>query len=646
MTTTSAALNSNEPQRVVAPLEIMDSQEEEEKELLCKETSDDDDDDEYDSDYDDDEDSSSGSWKDLIVWSEWRQHGVAILVAILATILATVWQHYAQQQEHDYHLFESSSSSSASSNAYASTFRHEHLDGYQRTANISFCPSTLKSKVEQHLELFDFHVPLESVDAVQLHYVADAMEDDDYSTVLAKRVPSKLTIHDPEYHCLRQRVVQANENKKSYVTGTTYFYQPPSFLDMYPHLKDILPEQQQQQPTKSITGLTDKNKKKRQPKPASLSFTGFAAKFINLSPHPILLHWDGKGGHANSQRLVGEIAPFDSLGTATTPGQSFFVSPVYDSSHALDRWVVTADDSVMVHEDSTKNHHKWTPADWQLYHMQMANLEFAQHYLIASHRTWLAHFPRPFPVHPMIAATHVGQQHSVKLEDRTLPLEVVSVTPRVLAMDDFLTHDECQALMSLAAAQGLQGSTLYAGGMAQQQRDLSTRSSTNAWLSRETSQLTDRIYRRAAQLLQMKESLLQQPAFYHHDEDDEEAPDYTQHSIAESLQVVRYQPGEEYTAHHDFVYPSARHRYQPTRYATLLLYLNDDFTGGQTNFPRAVNPSKHDGITITPKAGKAVLFYNMLPDGNVDDLSQHQSLPVENGEKWLANLWVWDPVIN
>jgi prolyl 4-hydroxylase len=226
-------------------------------------------------------------------------------------------------------------------------------------------------------------------------------------------------------------------------------------------------------------------------------------------------------------------------------------------------------------------------------------------------------------------------------DDRTLSLQVVSVTPRVLAMDDFLTIDECQALMALAASQGLKGSTLYAGGMAQQQRDLSTRSSTNTWLSRETSNVTDRIYRRAAQILHMKESLLQQPPFYREDEED-----YTQHSIAESLQVVRYAPGEEYAAHHDFVYPSLRHRYQPTRYATLLLYLNDDFTGGQTNFPRAVNPSQHEGISITPKAGKAVLFYNVLPDGNVDDLSQHQSLPVIEGEKWLANLWIWDPVIN
>jgi len=44
--------------------------------------------------------------------------------------------------------------------------------------------------------------------------------------------------------------------------------------------------------------------------------------------------------------------------------------------------------------------------------------------------------------------------------------------------------------------------------------------------------------------------------------------------------------------------------------------------GGDLIFPRAVSVENHDGIRIQPKAGKAVLFYNLLPDGNLDDLSQ------------------------
>lgn len=61
-------------------------------------------------------------------------------------------------------------------------------------------------------------------------------------------------------------------------------------------------------------------------------------------------------------------------------------------------------------------------------------------------------------------------------------------------------------------------------------------------------------------------------------------------------------------------------------------------------FPRGINAESSSGLMITPEIGKAVLFYNMLPDGNMDDLSQHAALPVRSGEKWLANLWVWDAV--
>jgi hypothetical protein len=40
--------------------------------------------------------------------------------------------------------------------------------------------------------------------------------------------------------------------------------------------------------------------------------------------------------------------------------------------------------------------------------------------------------------------------------------------------------------------------------------------------------------------------------------------------------------------------------------------------------------------------GSAVLFYNQLPDGNVDKASKHGACPVLVGQKWAANLWVWN----
>lgn len=88
---------------------------------------------------------------------------------------------------------------------------------------------------------------------------------------------------------------------------------------------------------------------------------------------------------------------------------------------------------------------------------------------------------------------------------------------------------------------------------------------------------------------------------------------------------------------------------QPSRFATILFYLNDDMEGGETSFPRWLNAetkNKGSALKVKPERGKAILFYNMLPDGNYDERSQHAALPVTKGEKYLTNLWIWDPVMD
>ena len=114
-------------------------------------------------------------------------------------------------------------------------------------------------------------------------------------------------------------------------------------------------------------------------------------------------------------------------------------------------------------------------------------------------------------------------------------------------------------------------------------------------------------------------------------------------SNAEDLQLVHYARSEEYTADHDFTYPPIHSRGQPARWSTLLLYLNQGMEGGDTCFPRYVNAETTGKLCVTPEIGKAVLFYDKLPDGNMDDFSQHAAEPVRKGEKWLINMWTWNP---
>lgn len=69
------------------------------------------------------------------------------------------------------------------------------------------------------------------------------------------------------------------------------------------------------------------------------------------------------------------------------------------------------------------------------------------------------------------------------------------------------------------------------------------------------------------------------------------------------------------------------------RYITFLIYLNDNFEGGHTNFPN-INKS------IIPQKGKAVLFYNVNKDGSIIPESLHQGSHIINGTKWIANKWI------
>lgn len=109
-------------------------------------------------------------------------------------------------------------------------------------------------------------------------------------------------------------------------------------------------------------------------------------------------------------------------------------------------------------------------------------------------------------------------------------------------------------------------------------------------------------------------------------------------SHGEFLSLLQYRPGEEYKLHYDYfntATPGAAVNLAQggQRVQTLLVYLNDDFGGGATAFPRA-------GLSITPRRGDLVHFYNTDAAGEGDRLTLHAGEPVLSGEKWLASKWV------
>ena len=67
--------------------------------------------------------------------------------------------------------------------------------------------------------------------------------------------------------------------------------------------------------------------------------------------------------------------------------------------------------------------------------------------------------------------------------------------------------------------------------------------------------------------------------------------------------------------------------------ATALLYLNDAFEGGETNFPEV-------GVTVRGAVGDLLIFHNLTGDKLPDPRMTHAGLPIARGEKWLATRWI------
>lgn len=95
----------------------------------------------------------------------------------------------------------------------------------------------------------------------------------------------------------------------------------------------------------------------------------------------------------------------------------------------------------------------------------------------------------------------------------------------------------------------------------------------------------------------------------------------------EPLQILRYRPGQQYHPHVDWLGEANR------RILTALLYLNEDYEGGETRFVKT-------GLTVRGRKGDVLLFRNVGRDGNLDPLSEHAGLPVTNGTKYLATRWI------
>ena len=107
----------------------------------------------------------------------------------------------------------------------------------------------------------------------------------------------------------------------------------------------------------------------------------------------------------------------------------------------------------------------------------------------------------------------------------------------------------------------------------------------------------------------------------------------------EPPRIFHYATGQEIKPHYDRLNDGTGYGadagYRGDRIATFLLYLNDDFDGGDLDFPKVNQRFKG-------AKGDAVYFAHVDAAGAPDPLSLHAGLPIRHGEKWVLSQWIHD----
>lgn len=102
--------------------------------------------------------------------------------------------------------------------------------------------------------------------------------------------------------------------------------------------------------------------------------------------------------------------------------------------------------------------------------------------------------------------------------------------------------------------------------------------------------------------------------------------------------ILHYAPGETFAEHYDWLDPDEpayllelARRGQRTE--TFLIYLNENFEGGETYFPEI-------DYAYRGTRGDAIVFSNVDAGGRPDPATRHAGLPPTSGEKWLFSQWI------
>ncbi len=185
--------------------------------------------------------------------------------------------------------------------------------------------------------------------------------------------------------------------------------------------------------------------------------------------------------------------------------------------------------------------------------------------------------------------------------------------PRIAVIERFASPQECQRLIDRAASGRLQRAKVY-------------RSSSTAQVAetRTNREMSFTIFNADVVLSLIRDRI--------------SAAVGAPVSHFEIAKLLHYSPGEQFALHADFIEAKtpdlARElAARGQRSATFLIYLNDGYEGGATQFPRL-------SWQYRGGRGDALLFSNVDANGAADYDTIHAGLPPTSGEKWVLSQWV------
>jgi prolyl 4-hydroxylase len=186
--------------------------------------------------------------------------------------------------------------------------------------------------------------------------------------------------------------------------------------------------------------------------------------------------------------------------------------------------------------------------------------------------------------------------------------EPASVADGLVAVSDFLTPEQCDAIRAELSFAHWYPSAVVGGGLGPRISSSRVSETTDeSWFTPQLSRSLRRLDRRIAAFF---------PAFVER---------------REEWQATRYFRGGGFRAHFD----CGHWHDEPAgeREHSMVVFLDTPRAGGETCFPLL-------GVAIRPKAGLLLAWRNLAAGGGRDPLMIHSSLPVRAGRKTILVTWL------